>query len=270
MKKSFLLLFLIILCGMSFSEEKIISIDQERKDKLLYGIDSEVKELIALFTKEKISGFDVELNSMLNSTFDDEMKIIILEYFILMEINSGEETALKIYEAIEYEDEYSDKYAKVAIKYLSNIKSSAAIEGIPVVLQSENEAVLISILKLIGENELIKHEEHLLQMLDDDEIEDQIYLEVIKTLGKVKSKKALELLIPIADDVDEETTIRNAVCFSLGEIGDKKAIPVLKRCLGDQKNYLLRKSALDALGKFETSEMEDILISALRDNHWQL
>lgn len=251
-------------------KEKVISIDQERSETLLYGIDMEVKELLVKLTKEKITGFNKELKQLLESAFDESLKIAIFEYFTLMEISDGEKEAYLIYEAIEYEDEYSDLYATASIKYLSSINSKEAINNVNIILESDNKAVLKAALKLIGKNIVKAQENKLLEMLEDIEVDDQIFLEVIKALGQIKSSKALEILIPIADDEDEETTVRNAVCFSLGEIGDKKAIPVLKRCLSDRKNYLLRRSALKALGKFSGSQMNDILIEALRDPQWQI
>jgi len=246
------------------------SIDEERKKILLYGIDQEVKDLLTKLISEKIKGFDKELVKLLESSFDESIKTQIFEYFILMETDIGEDYALKIFDAIEYEDEYTDSYATQAFKYLSNIKSDKAADKISIALESQNDAVLKAGLKFVGENKLIKSEEKLLEMLQDEETEDQIYLEIIKSLGKMQSQKALDILIPIADDEDEETTVRNAVCLSLGEIGNIKAIPVLKRCLSDRKNYLLRKSSLEALGKFNLSEINDILIEALRDPIWQI
>lgn len=270
MKKVILLLLLFVTVFVSSQEKELKSIDKERKETLLYGIDQEVKDLIATLTQEKIDGFTEEITTLLQTSYDDTIKIAAFEYFYTMDIKNGEDEALKIFDAIEYEDEYSNNYAKSAIKYLSKIKSKEAIERIPDILKSENKIVISSALKLIGENQLTAQEDTLLQMLDNDETDDQIYLEVIRTLGKIKSIKSLDLLIPIADDKDEETTVRNAACFSLGEIGDSSAIDVLKRCLGDRTNYLLRKSALEALGKFENADMNNILIDALRDTHWQI
>lgn len=249
---------------------KLKSIDEERKETLLYGIDQEVKELLGILKKDEVSGFTPELVKLLESAFDEEIKIGILDYFIVMDIDAGEKEAIKIYDAIEYEDDYTDTYAQKSLEYLSKIGSKEAIERVPDILLSENEVVLKSALKLIGENEVTQLEDKLLEMLEDDETDDQVYLEVIRTLGGIKSIKALDTLIPIADDEDEETTVRNAVCYSLGEIGDDKAIPVLKRCLSDRKNYLLRRSALAALGKFESADMNSILIESLRDPHWRI
>lgn len=270
--KRIIFITLLVLKSLLYSEdkEKIISIDQERSETLLYGIDSEVKELISKLTNDKIDGFSDELVSLLESSYDDSIKISIYRYFIEMEISDGENEALKIFEAIEYEDEYSDNYAVASFEYLSSINSKDAINKVSEVLNSENETVLKAALKLIGENVIISQENKLIEMLEDEETDDQIYLVVIKTLGEIKSIKALDKLIPVLDDGDEETTVRNAICYSLGEIGDEKAIPALERALGDRKNYLLRKSALNALGKFAGNKMDDILIESLRDPNWQI
>lgn len=279
-----LLTILISTCFIAFSQEnsgqqseekkeekvELKSIDEERKETLLYGIDQEVKELLGVLKEDKIDGFTPELVTLLENAFDEDIKIGILDYFIVMDIDAGEKEAIKIYDAIEYEDDYTDSYAKKTMEYLSKIGSKEAIDRVSDILLSENDVVLKSALKLIGENSVTQLEDKLLLMLEDDETDDQVYLEVIKTLGGIKSLKALDKLIPIADDEDEETTVRNAACFSLGEIGDDKAIPVLKRCLADRKNYLLRRSALAALGKFESADMDSILIESLRDPHWRI
>ena len=250
--------------------ETIISIDQERRETLLYGIDSEVNEIITTLTKEKIKGFNKELVNMLDTAFDDNIKISIYEYFKTMEISDGEDEAIKIFDAIVYEDEFDDKYAISAIKYLSSIKSDKAIKRVDDILESENQKIIQAALSLIGENSVISKQDKLLEMLEDEDIEDQTYLDVIKALGKIKSSKALDLLITIADDEDEEITVRNAVCFSLGEIGDKKALPVLKRCLGSKESFLLRQAAIEAIGKFNLKEIDNILMDSLRDPQWQI
>ena len=54
---------------------------------------------------------------LLESSFDESIKTQIFEYFILMETDIGEDYALKIFDAIEYEDEYTDSYATQAFKY---------------------------------------------------------------------------------------------------------------------------------------------------------
>lgn len=252
------------------TEEKVISIDQERSETLLYGIDSEVKELISTLTKGKIDGFNDELLLLLKETYDDSIKISILNYFVGMDVNVAEDEALKIFDLIEFEDEYSTKYAVSALNYLSNIKSDKAIKSIQDVLDNQNEEIVKSALKLIGENEVISLESKLMEMFEDEGTEEQVYLKVIETLGEIKSKLALEILIPVLDDEDEETTVRNAICYSLGKIGDEKAIPALERALQNRENYLLRKSALNALGEFDGPEMDQLLIESLRDPNWQI
>lgn len=275
MKK--ILISILLVCSiLLFSEEDeiitedIISIDKERSETLLYGIDTEVKELITTLTKEETLGFNDELLTLLQETYDDSIKILILEYFIKMDISDGENEALKIFEKIIFEDEYSTKYAVSALTYLSSIASSEAIKQVPEVLENENEDIVISALKLIGENKVISLEQKLIEMFEDEDTEEQIYLKIIETLGEIQSTIAIDILIPVLDDDDEETTIRNAICYSLGEIGDTKAIPALKRALESRDNYLLRKSALNALGKFDGSDMNQLLIESLRDPNWQI
>lgn len=273
-KRTLILLLLLPIITLHSEEEKteakVISIDEERRSVLLYGIDSEVLELVTKLKSDKIRGFDDELLVILESTYDESLKELIYEYYLEWDVTIGEDEAFKIFEAIEYEDEYKDSYAKAAINYLSKIGSKTAIENLDNVLETENSVVIIELLKLIGENNVISQEKRLLDMLDDDELEDQVFLQVIKSLGSIRSKKAVSFLLPILEDEDEETSTRNAASFSLGEIGDKDAIPVLKEVMKDRTNFLLRKSALEALSKFSGKEIEEILIASLRDNHWQI
>lgn len=273
MKKITLILLFcltVVIYAQEESEVKVVSIDQERSETLMYGIDTEVKELITTLKKDKISGFSDELVSLLHDTYDDSIKTLILSYFTEMEISDGEDEAFKIFELIEYEDEYSNSYAVAAINYLSSIGSKKAIENIGNILFTEENSVVESVLSLIGENKVTSMEETLLEMFDDEDTEEQIYLKVIKTLGEIQSQKALEMFIPVLDDDDEETTIRNAICYSLGEIQDVSAIPALKRALENRDNYLLRKSALSALSKFDEDTIDDMLIESLRDPNWQI
>lgn len=278
MRKAAILLFLISMPILLLNsedkeseDEKLTSLKSDRRETLLYGIDSEVKELVAKLKKDKIEGFDKELKEILETTYDDTLKIDILDYFYTVESNSGVDEAIKIFDSIEYEDEYSLKYAQKAISYLSKLKSEEAISRSGDLLGNEKEEIRLSILKLIGENRVKSLEDRLIEILDSDETEDQVYLQTIKTLGQIKSTKSLDNLIEIADDSDEETTVRNAACFSIGEINDPKGIDVLKRCFGDNTNFLLRRSALEALGKFDLEEMDDILIEGLkRDPNWQI
>lgn len=284
MQKTFLLILILVINFTLVSQEikpdkktetedskvEVKAIDEERKETLLYGIDQQVKELIGTLKSEKTAGFDKELLIILSETYDEEIKVAILDYFLVMEIDTGESEAIKIYDAIEYEDEYTDSYAKKALNYLSEIGSKEAIDRVSDLLLSENKVVITGALQLIGKNRVTSLEVKLLEMLDDEETDDQIFLTVIKTLGEIKSINSLDRLIEIAQDEDEETTVRNAACYSLGAIGDDKAIPILKKALSDRTNFLLRKSALEALGKFESADMDNILIQALKDDHWRI
>ncbi|MBN2618722.1 MAG: HEAT repeat domain-containing protein [Spirochaetales bacterium] len=268
MKKILVILLILLNCNNLFSEEKTIT--QERKETLLYGIDTQIKELLTQFKKEKTEGFEEELLTILNTTYDESIKSMIFDLFIDLEIKSGEMEALKIIDAIEYEEDFNDSYAIACLNYLSEINSEKAIQKVEFLLDNDNKSVISSTLKLIGNNKVKKTEDTLLNMLDKDDTDDTLYVLIIKTLGEIESQKALEKFTPILNDEDEETSVRTAVCYSLGEIGDPKSIPVLKNALQNRTNYLLRKSALEALTKFTFVELDDILIATLKDNQWQL
>lgn len=270
----FLKFFCLIILTFSLSAEEdketLKSIDEERRETLLYGIDSEILEVLTTITKDKSEGFEKELLSIIKESLDPDVKEAAVKYFMTMEDDSAVKAVIPLLEDVEYEEEYDLDYVKTVMNYLGDMKSEEAIPYAMIFLENDNNAVVISSLKLLGKNKHAKAGEKLLTMLEEDDLSADVYVAVIDTLGEVGNKKAVDKLIELAGDEDEETTVRNHASASLGKIGDEKALAVLKSNMTDKSSALIRMSAMEALSQFDVEETDQILMNALKDSYWRI
>ena len=283
MKKVILLSVMLMLLGSSavFSEdaasdtgtedekkdtEEIISLNEERRETLRYGIDSELISLIAKLKEEKSVEFRLDIAEVYAETLNPEIMKSAVDYFISIDYEDAVPTAEKIIE--NWEDE-SYNTLSPALRYVSEFPGDDSEKYITKLLDHDNMSLASAALSAIGKCGTEASSDMLLDFLDDDEYPEELKPSVIKALGEIKSEAAVDTLIDILDDIDEEKSWRWTACEALGKIGDEEALPAIKNALVDKDTYL-RSYAVKALSGFDSPEIEKTLIQALRDSFWRV
>lgn len=246
--------------------EESSSITEEWRRVLLYGIDSEVLEVVGSLRKYQETSLNPELLQVLEDTGDAQLKEEILSFFGQSGFGDATDYAVGI-----VSDPYDTRESLVtaALRYLAAVKAEAGAAAVLELAQQGNGAMSRTAIRTLGSIGGAKHAQPLLDMLQDVYASSDTRSEVILALGELAAQEAVEPLIQLVADDEEEAVLRRYACDALGKIGDERALPVLKDAYGDDDTWL-RAYAVYALSQFDDPETGELLMRALKDSFWRV
>ncbi|MDC7225886.1 MAG: HEAT repeat domain-containing protein [Spirochaetales bacterium] len=250
----------------SEEKEELISLTEERRETLKYGIDSEVITLIEKITEEEDAIYAEDVAKIYDQTTNSAIMDAAVDYFIKIDYGEAAESAAVRIE--NWEDE-SFNTLQASLRYYSAYPGEDAEDVIFQLVDHDTKTLASAALTALGKCGSEKSVDPLLDLLDDDDYYDELKPTIIRALGEIGSEQALDTLIDILDDVDEEKSWRWTACEALGKIGHVDALPVVKNALQDSDTYL-RSYAVKALASFEGEDIEATLIQSLRDSFWRV
>jgi hypothetical protein len=232
------------------------------REVLLYGIESEVLQVIAQIKSSGEDSLDPELLETLRGTSSPEVAAAVLDLFAREEKRDAESLALQRLADPENRD---PRVLVPCIRYLAAIRSAKAAGPLAGLLDSGDElaAAAIQALADLGQQ---SSGEALLARLRSLEYSAALKPQLILALGALKYQPAVEDLIEVVSNPDEERVRRMYAASALGQIGDARALPAL-RGLAAAQDALLRTYAAGALAGFDLAEVESALQDGLRDNN---
>lgn len=266
----------IITCGIfssmpAFSQEEageaeeIVSIREERKRTLKYGIDSEIEPLLQTITEEETGEYVEEAVDLLSSTLNNDIKRACFSYLQTLENDSAVPAAEEI--LTNFEDRPLP-LIKSAMEYLVELKEQAEPDLVFPLIEADSDIALSAIrsfseIKVEGLTALLK------EKYEERGIGVNMKAEILLALGKLKNPDTRELLESIAADEGEESILRNYACSALGELGNPGSIDVLMQVYASD-DALTRSYALYGISKIDDERSQEIVIGALRDSYWKI
>ena len=270
MKKKYAFLFLFLLLPLFlFAQETDTekdkkaekSVKEEREEKLLYGINSEILDLLKTLKDEKNPDFNSRLTEILKETKNRKVSENIIDLFIATDYYDADETVYRFVE----ESEYSGKnVVRKSIQYLSESGKEKYNSDFLDLLDSADESYRIESVKALSKSGNKEYTEKLIEQYENDE-SDRVRTEILLYIGELEDNSAVDFLIDILEDDYSDKTSKQYACNSLGLIGDDRAYPALLEAYGDSDPYI-RAYALDALSKFKKEDTEDLFLQALKDD----
>lgn len=262
----------------SENTDELRSLREERREVLLYGIDTQVLEVLDALKSEQEDALVDDVYAVFKLTSNTDIRISSLNLFSEFDYQLATEDALEI---LRYFGDEPNELTIAAIKYLAEIAPNSD-EDLPVqrqeirdalmpIVRYPDEAVARAAIKGLGamgsgsDADLV---EHILDLLDSSSYSASLKPELILALGELRAEKAVGMLIEIATDEDEDPTWRRYACDALGKIGSLEALPAL-RLAYDSDDAILRSYAVSAMGHFPTEEATSLLMEALRDSYWR-
>ena len=244
-----------------------ISIIEEWREVLLYGIDSEILTLITRISGAKEQSLNPELVLVLQESGSTDVKKAVIEYLTDSAVVDAHEAALKILQ--DYEEIGSDLIIST-IYYLSETGNTSMSDVLVEIIDLDDENVVSAAVRALGKSKDTTKEEILLKRLEDEYNSESLNAAIILALGDLQSLKSVDRLIEIAEDREDNRVLRMYACDSLGKIGDERALPVLMN-LVSESDTLIRAYAVSALTHFRLNEeILTLLMQGLRDSNWQV
>jgi HEAT repeat protein len=281
MKKLFIFLFFVSFSILSFSdveevtdeaieeqkeEDPIQSLREERSELLLYGIDSQVIELIDSLRDEKDISLTGEVHAVFKTNLNPKVRSSAIELFRMVDYRLAVDDAAILIDTFEEED---PGLLMSAVRYLTDDPQADLEPKLLLLLESTDGAIIRAALKGLGVAGGKKSVEVLLEYLDDSDFDDNLKPEIILALGDLKDPSAIDPLLDILEDSGEDPTWRRYACASLGKIADPSVLPNIKEILFEE-DAIMRSYAVGALRYFDTAEINPLLISALKDSFWRV
>lgn len=239
------------------------SVKEQTRQTLLYGIDSQVLEVIQALAKQNETTYTRELAQALNENTSPGVQKAVFDLFKDQKLRDGEERAKSVLAAWQ---DAREPVLIAAIQYLAAIHSAGLAAALPPVVDAGSNAAALAAVQALGTTDDAIAADLLVSRLTSADFPDARKNECILALGALGKPVAVDALLAIAANTDEEKTRRMYCADSLGRIGDVRALPVLRSMLAEN-DALIRLYAASALAHFGLDEVFPSLIQGLRDEN---
>lgn len=250
----------------SADREKESDIRELRENTILYGIESQVGELIVQLKEEENDRYNKLLADLYMKTSNDNLRTGILDMF-----TSQKDDALVDYvhgQSEDYED-LSSQLVLSLIGYLTEFQNPDITETFFTLIEARNLETASRAIQAIGKSGREENGARLLELTENEDFREELESSVIQALGQLEYTEAVNYLSDIAEDEDQSNSLRWRACEALGKIGGEQALGTVKKLLNAEDSYL-RAYAVGALRGFEGEDTYDILVDALRDDFWRV
>ncbi len=244
------------------------SVVQQSRDVLLFGIDSEVMELLGRLEDQGEDRLDDEMLTRLEGSRNRSLQGRILEHF---EKRSVAIAGPAVSTILTEEDELDAGFLRIAVRYLSviaNVHSPELLARYEEIARDDDVVAASVAIGAIGTDTSAGAVELLLDLFEELQNGD-LKGAVIRALGAARAVEAVALLTKIVTDPYEDSSLRQYGAESLGKIGAQESLIPLISVLEDT-NSLLRAYATAALGNYDDPAATRALDEGLRDSFWRV
>lgn len=247
------------------TEEKETSQLEQRQEKIMFGLETEIIELIDKVIEEEDYEYSDNLYALFNKTRSSSLREKIIQYF-----EKTKDDRLKDFAAELLEDPFEEnkEIVNAVFSYVSQVPVPQALEPLRVLLDSEDETFQIQTVKTLGK---IGNQDDAkkLRLFLDKEIQPGVKQAVIDALGDLGTTDSWDSLCEIVNDKGEDTYMRMHAVESLGKIDSDQAAGILVS-LYDDKDANFRVSVIKGLAVSTAPEAQAVLIEALQDSYFRV
>ena len=255
-------------------DEEVRSLRDDRKEVLLYGIESEVTEVIGQISQEKDDSYNEELMLILGETENPALSESIYALLAGFEDDRAEEMALAELQAVLEDYRYQEKRILAAITYLGDIKSEKAVDLFYDLAKKDESGLTGRVVFNLGKIGDASRADELLDLYDEyqGDSSNDIAMNIISAWGDMKYEASLNTLLDIIEDSSASNTEREYAAVSLGKLGNPEALDPLISLYNDEgDDSMVRAFAISGMMYFDDERVEDLLLQALkRDSYWKI
>lgn len=239
---------------------------ERTRQTLLYGIDSQVLEVVQRIFSTRDGRFTKELVSAVGETRSADVKKAILGVLEDQKLKEGEAAARQFLGESEHQ---SGDVLIASLRYLAAINAAGLASLLVPLIDSADNGVASAAIRACGKSGEAACAAALETKLKSPDFPDSRKADLILALGDLKDQNAVDDLMAIAKNPDEDKVRRLYAADALGKIGDARALPVLKDMFAEN-DALVRAYAASALSHFSVDEAFPMLIQGLKDDDWRV
>ena len=255
--------------GLPAAESTGKTIEDQRRDTLRFGTETEIASLIQTLKNEKVDYLDNELIEIANKTRNRSILAGIFSFFGEVEKSGLEERAIK---AVEEREQEANDTVMAAVDYLGKVKSGEAVDCLVELINSGEDRFLNSAFRALGraassaEGDNIA--EFLLTYYKDRNPGDENKREILVALGETGSNEGVSFLAALIKNPDERAPLRMAALEAISKISDNEGLDaVIEAVSSNDPN--VRSSAVAALSPFSGEAVDNAILEAFRDSYWR-
>ncbi|WNY63238.1 HEAT repeat domain-containing protein [Borreliella carolinensis] len=236
-------------------------------DTILYGLDSQVTNIIKALKKSSDSQYNLSLKKRLEKTFNADIKKEILELFISLKYSGGIDTANYILENYESK-RYSNALFGLAISYLKEFDDKEKLKKTLIDILENKEGNVVSIAAYyLGELNSLEYSKNMMEVFEKYSGNDGARREILIALGKMVAVEYQDRIYEISLDNYETPSIKAAAIEALSYLAVDKVTTNADLYLQSNNNNLNVKLAIIvSLSKDPSLKSKEILQGFLRDS----
>ena len=253
----------------SQSEEKAeeqTSQFEERNEKIEFGLESEIEELLEVLIKDEDFEYSEKLKELFNNSKSTSLKNKIIDYFIAAKDLGLTEQMLAVFaDPMAEKKSTADKF----FTYAEKLEIKTATDSLRSILQDDSSPFLPNAIKSIGKCGTVEDATLLEELLKKEENQ-STKQEIVKALGNLGSASSYNAITEIAKDTSESLGMRMAAIEAMGKIANEETENELAN-LYEDTDANFRVSVIKAVAEIkQNAEAEKILIEAVKDNHYKV
>ncbi|HUX19854.1 MAG TPA: HEAT repeat domain-containing protein [Spirochaetia bacterium] len=246
------------------------SLHDIRKETLLYGIDSQIQDLLATLQTDKDNTLNPEVEQVFKETINPDVQKAALDLLdTVKDWAIAPEVEKILTNRLQSGDTGDDTVVISAIRYLTDAKDASALPLMTKLVDDQSRSIAFEAIASIGKLGGDSQAQMLLANLKDPNFAQVLKPQIVLALGEIKSLAAVPELTSILQNQDQDPTMRRYACDALGKIGDPSSIKAITRAFSDKDTYL-RSYAVSALSHFSGPQVDTMLTQALKDSFWRV
>ncbi|MGP1438067.1 MAG: HEAT repeat domain-containing protein [Treponema sp.] len=244
---------------------------EEKKALILYGLETDLINLIKELKEKEDDRFNEELISVFAKARSVALKTSIIDFFASRHTSSINENILKMLENL---DDYKNNEINVSLYYVGENKVKEAIPYLLSIIENERlefiEGTINALGKIGGENEALALVSFYQDIAVDDEKKEVIFKEAImRALENIAFSDCLDFLIEVIEDENENVVVRSLAVSALSNIKTDTVFDKLVALYSSQ-DPLIRASSIKAIAKFDSDEAKKLITEACKDSQYKV
>ena len=253
----------------SADSHKVQSLTDLDRQTLLFGIDSQVLELLSRLSNQPEPALDPDVATLFKQSANPDVQTAAINYLRTVKDWEAKDPAFAVLQGYANGGGQTEEVVIGVIRYLREAKDAAANPLYAQLLSDPSKSVVEAAITALGKSGDQQYAGQLLSNLSSTDFPSELKPDLLLALGDLKAQSALPELTKILKNRDQSSIMRQYACYALGRIADPASLPVILQAYQDKDDYL-RAYAVSALANYAGARVDNLLIDALKDNFWRV
>ncbi len=243
----------------------------EKKDIIMYGLESDIINLIKELKEKNDDRFNLELTTTFSKSKSFILRSAILDFFATIKCQNLND---EVFHILEEREVHNRQEVNAVLFYVGENDLKNLIPILRSIIENEEidfiESAIVALGKIGGDEEALALVSYYEKVEFEDEKKEIIIKEAIMhALEKLSTNEVLDFLIDIIENEVDNVVVRSIAINALSNIKNDESFNKLLE-LYSSSEPILRISCIKAISKFDNDEAKNILIEACKDSYYKV